>query len=159
MKNRIEFQSLQTQKRLQQDDLNYYEWSFLPSLSLYGGYSYNYESKGFPQLYSTNYPSSYVGLQLSIPIFEGGKRYQEIKQAQLELDLFDYDFISFKNSVNTEYAQAMANYKSDLNNYHVLNENLELAKDVYKPFSCGTRREQKRILRSFPPRQICGRPR
>ncbi len=130
--NRIEYQSLQTQKRLQEDNLDYYEWSFLPSLTLFGSYNYNYASRAYAQLYNTNYPSSVVGLQLSFPIFEGGKRYQQIKQAQLELDLFDYDFISLKNSVNTEYAEAMANYKSDLNNYHVLKENLELAKDVYE---------------------------
>jgi len=130
--NRIEYESLQTQKRLQADNLDYYEWSFLPSVSLFGGYDYNYYSSAYSQLYKTNYPSSFVGLQLSFPIFEGGKRYQEIKQAQLELDRFDYDFIALKNSVNTEYMNALANYKSDLNNYHVLKENLELAKDVYE---------------------------
>lgn len=130
--NRIEFQTLQTQKRLQEDDLDYYEWSFLPSVSFIGSYSLNYQSTGFAQLYNLNYPSSFLGFQLSFPIFEGGKRYQQIKQAQLELDRFDYDFIALKNSVNTEYAEAMANYKSDLNNYHVLKENLELAKDVYE---------------------------
>ena len=79
-----------------------------------------------------NYPSSFVNLQLSFPIFEGGKRYQEIKQAKLELERFDYNFISLKNSVNTEYTEALANYISDLNNYLVLKENLELAKDVYE---------------------------
>ena len=130
--NRIEYQSLQTQERLQEDNVDYYEWSFLPSLTFYGVYSYNYQNNGYPQLYNVNYPSSFVNLQLSFPIFEGGKRYQEIKQAKLELERFDYNFISLKNSVNTEYTEALANYKSDLNNYLVLKENLELAKDVYE---------------------------
>ena len=111
--NRIEYQSLETQKRLQEDNLDYYEWSFLPSLSLYGSYNFNYQSNKFTQLYNIDYPYSVVGLQLSFPIFEGGKRYQEIKGAQLEVERFDYDFISLKNSVNTEYTQALANYKSD----------------------------------------------
>jgi Outer membrane protein len=130
--NRIEYQLLQTQKRLQEADLDYYEWSFLPSLTLYGSYSLNYQNNGYPQLYSQNYPSSYVNLQLSFPIFQGGKRFQEIKQAQLELERFDYDVLSLKNSVNTEWTEALANYKSDLNNYYVLKENLELARDVYE---------------------------
>ena len=144
--NRIEFQSLQTQKRLQEDDLDYYEWSFLPSLTLFGSYSFNYQSNGYTQLYDLNYPSSFVGLQLSFPIFEGGKRYQEIKQAQLELERFDFDFISLKNSVNTEYSEAMANYKSDLNNYHILKENLELAKDVYETIQLQYRAGTKTYL-------------
>ena len=144
--NRIEFQSLETQKRLQEDNLDYYEWSFLPSLTLYGSYNFNYQSIGFAQLYNTNYPSSFIGLQLSFPIFEGGKRYQEIKEAQLEVERFDYDFISLKNSVNTEYMQALANYKSDLNNYHVLKENLELAKDVYETIQLQYRAGTKTYL-------------
>jgi outer membrane protein TolC len=83
---------------------------------------------------------------LSFPIFEGGKRYQEIKGAQLEVERFDYDFISLKNSVNTEYMQALANYKSDLNNYHVLKENLELAKDVYETIQLQYRAGTKTYL-------------
>ncbi|MGA9407240.1 MAG: TolC family protein [Bacteroidota bacterium] len=144
--NRIEYQALQTQKRLQEDNLDYYEWSFLPSLTFYGAYSLNYQNNGYPQLYSVNYPSSFVGLQLSIPIFEGGKRFQEIKEAQLELERFDYNFISLKNSVNTEFTQALANYKSDLNNYLVLKENLELAKDVYETIELQYRAGTKTYL-------------
>ena len=32
----------------------------------------------------------------------------------------------------TEYARAMASYKSNLNTYYVLKDNLELARDVYE---------------------------
>ena len=129
---RIEFQLLQTEKRLQEANLSYAEWSFLPSLTLSGNYTVSYMNGGYPDLYRQRYPSSFVNLQISLSIFEGGKRWQEIKQAQLELEQFDYDFISLKNSVNEEYVRALANYKSDLNNYRVLKENVELAKDVYE---------------------------
>ena len=129
---RIEYQILQTEKRLQEDNLDYYEWSFLPSLSAYGSYNLNYQNSQTTPLYHQNYPSSYVGLQLSFPLFQGGKRIQQIKQARLQLDRFDYDLLSLKNSINTQYTQAFANYKSSLNNYHVLTENLVLAQDVYQ---------------------------
>jgi outer membrane protein TolC len=85
----------------------------------------------FGKLYNTTYPTSYAGLTLSFPIFQGTKRTQQIKQAELELQRVDYDIIAFKNSVNTEYQQAMATYKSSLNNYNVLSENLGLAQDVF----------------------------
>lgn len=129
---RIEYQILQTEKRLQEDNLDYYEWSFLPSLSAYGSYNLNYQNSRTAPLYNQNYRSSYVGLQLSFPLFQGGKRIQEIKQARLELDRFEYDLLSLKNSINTEYTQAFANYKSSLNNYHILTENLDLARNVYQ---------------------------
>ncbi|MCX6120140.1 MAG: TolC family protein [Ignavibacteriales bacterium] len=130
--NRIEYQLLQTQMHLQKDNLNYYKWGFIPSLSLYGGYTINYQNSFIDPLFNQRYPYSFVGLQLSFPLFEGGKRIQQIKQARLQLDRFDYDVLSLENSINTQYALALANYKSNLNNYKVLTDNLQLAQDVYR---------------------------
>jgi outer membrane protein TolC len=129
--NRIEYQELLTQKRLQEADVAYTKWSFLPSLSAFANYTLNYQQTSVSRLYDQNYPSSFVGLQLSFPIFEGGKRLQKIRQAQLELQRIEDDFLLLQNSVNAEYAQATATYKSNLNTYAVLKENQELAKDVY----------------------------
>jgi outer membrane protein TolC len=129
--NRIEYKLLQTQKRLQEANLRYYEWSFIPSISAFGEYNLNFQSDIWSKLYNTNYPSSYIGIELSFPIFTGGKRIQEIDQAELELKRFEYNFASIKGKFNTEYAQALANYKSDLNSYGVQKSNLELAKEVY----------------------------
>ena len=128
---RIEYQLLLTQKRLQEADVAYTMWSFLPSLSAFANYSLNYQHDDISRLYNQNYPSSFVGLQLSFPIFEGGKRLQEIRQAKLELQRIDDDFLLLKNSIGAEYAQANANYKSNLNTYYILKDNLSLAKDVY----------------------------
>jgi outer membrane protein len=129
--SRIEYKLLQTQKRLQEDNLKYYRWSYIPSISAFGSYNLNFLNNEFGKLYNTTYPTSYAGLTLSFPIFQGTKRTQQIKQAELELQRVDYDIIAFKNSVNTEYQQAMATYKSSLNNYNVLSENLGLAEDVF----------------------------
>ena len=129
--NRIEYQLLQTQKRLQEADVAYTMWSFLPSVSAFANYSLNYQHDEISRLYNQNYPSSIVGLQISFPIFEGGKRLQEVRQAKLSLQRIDDDFLLLKNSIGAEYAQANANYKSSLNTYNILKENLELARDVY----------------------------
>jgi outer membrane protein TolC len=72
-----------------------------------------------------------VGLQLSLPIFQGSKRLHNIKQAELQLKRSDWDVEALKNQINTEYTQAMSAYKSNLNEYLVLKENMELAKEVY----------------------------
>jgi outer membrane protein len=129
--SRIEYQVLQTRKQLQGANLDYARWSFLPSLNAYGNYTLNFQSSEMSQLFNHNYPFSNIGLQLSFPIFESGKRIQEIKQAQLELQRVDFDVIALRNAINTQYTQALANYKSNLNNYMVLKENVELAKEVY----------------------------
>ena len=129
--NRIEYKLLQTQRRLQEANLHYYTWNFLPSLSAYGQYNLNYQNDQLSQLYNQNYPNAYVGLQLSFPIFQGGKRIQEVDQAKLEVEQIDYDQSALESSINTEYTRALGSYKSNLNNYQVQRDNLKLAKDVY----------------------------
>ena len=129
--NRIEYKLLETGKRLQEANLNYYKWSFIPSLSLFGVYNYNYLNDKFSKLYSQSYPSAYAGLQLTFPIFQGGKRIQEIEQAELEVDKYNYDLSSLESTLNTQYVQALSSYKSNLKNYNAQKENVDLAKEVY----------------------------
>src|ERR1035437_5243255 len=129
--NRIEYQLLESQILLQQANLSYNDFSFIPSLSAFANLNYFYQNDNLSRLYNTSYPNSNIGLQLSFPIFQGGKRIQEIEQASLELDRYNYDIILLKDSINTGYISAMGEYKSSLNNYNILKENLELAKDVY----------------------------
>lgn len=130
--NRIEYQLLQTQVRLEEDNLDYSLWSLLPSVSAYGGYTINYQNSLFGPLYNQNYPYSFVGLQVSFPIFQGGKRLQQVRQARLQLNRFDYDLVSLKNAIATQYTLAIANYRSSLNSHRVLTDNLDLAHDVYR---------------------------
>ena len=129
--NRIEFQLLKTEKSLQEANLDYYKWNFIPSLTAFGEYNFNFFNDKLSQLYKQDYPTSYVGLQLSFPIFEGGKRFHEIEQAKLELERYNYDFKSLRNSINTEYVRALSSYKSNLANFITQKKNLSLAKEVY----------------------------
>jgi outer membrane protein len=129
--NRIEIQQLETQKKLQQYNLQYYKWSFLPNVSAFANYNVNFLNNKFSKIYSQSYPNSYVGVLLSLPILQGGKRLQQIKQAQLQIKQVDNSILSFQNTVNTQYQQALATYKSNLYDYYSLKENLALANEVY----------------------------
>jgi len=128
---RVEFQLLQIQKRLAEAEVDYYRFAFLPSLSAFGGYGLNYQSADLRRLYNHNYPDSFIGLQLSLPIFEGGKRIQELKQAEWERNRLEFDITAFELAANREYVEAMATYTSNLNTYTILRQNLDLARDVY----------------------------
>jgi outer membrane protein TolC len=129
--NRIEIQQLETQKKLQEYNLQYYKWSFLPDVSAFGNYNLNYLNNQFSKLYGQSYPNSYAGISLSIPIFQGGKRLQQIKQAQYQIVQAGNDIRSYENTINTQYENALASYKSNLYNYLSLKENLSLASEVY----------------------------
>lgn len=129
--NRIEFQLLQTQKRLLEANLKYYRWGFLPSLSAFGEYNLNYLNNQFGKLYNNNFPNSYAGVSLSVPIFQGTKRVQQIRTAELQLSRLNYNFDALKDSISAEYAQAMASFKANLNNFYFQKENLSIAQEVY----------------------------
>jgi outer membrane protein len=128
---RIEYQQLMTQKRLQQAEVKYYKWAYIPSIYAGAGYNLNYLNPRFSNLYSNNLPNSYAGIYLSVPLFQGTKRTQDIRVAELQLTRLDWDVINLQNMISTQYAQALATYKSDLNNYYVQRDNLSLARDVF----------------------------
>ncbi len=129
--NRIEYQALQTQLKLQEANVKYNKWSYLPSLSANAAYNSNFLNNEFSKLYNQAYPNSYAGLTLSFPIFQGGKRKFNIKEAQWQLKRTDLELVSVKNSINAEYYAALANYKASLANYFALKENVLLAQEVY----------------------------
>jgi outer membrane protein len=129
--DRIEYQQLETEQRLLQSNLKYYKWSFLPTVSAYGNYNLGYLNNDFSQTYSQSYPNSDIGLSLSVPIFQGNKRIQEVREAELQLDRLNWDFTSLKDNINTEYQQALAVYKGNLADYLALKDNVQLANDVY----------------------------
>jgi len=85
----------------------------------------------FSKLYNQSYPNSNAGITLSIPIFQGGKRLQQIKQAQFQIVQATNDIRSYENTINTQYQNALSAYKSNLYNYFSLKENLSLASEVY----------------------------
>jgi outer membrane protein len=129
--NRIEYQQLITEKRLEEYNLKYYKWGFLPTVAAFGAYNLNYYSNQFSTLYQQNYPNSYAGLSVTIPLFTGTKRIQEVKIAELQIERLNYNFTSLKDSIHTQYVQALSAYKANLNNYYEQKENLDLAQQVY----------------------------
>jgi outer membrane protein TolC len=128
---RIEFQLLETQKKLQEANVRYNKWSYLPNVYASGAYNFNFQNDKFSKLYNTNYPNSFASLTLSLPIFQGGKRKYNIQQAEWELKSLDWQEINLRNTINSQYAQALAVYKSSLASYLALKENMDLAREVY----------------------------
>lgn len=128
---RIEYQQLMTQKRLQQADVQYNKWAYIPTVTAGAGYNFNYLNPEFSKLYTNNFPNSYAGVTVAFPIFQGTKRTQNIRIAELQMTRLDWDVINLQTSISTQYAEAMATYKGNLNNYFVLRDNLSLARDVF----------------------------
>jgi outer membrane protein TolC len=144
--NRIEYRLLQTSKALQNINVNYYRYGFLPSLSAVGSYNLAYFSHDFSDLYNKQFPTGYAGLTLNLPIFQGTRRLQNLSKAKLQVERADLDIVNSQNTINTEYVQALAGYKSNYASYQLIRQNVDLAKDVYKIVSLQYREGVKTYL-------------
>jgi len=129
--NRIEYRLLQTEKNLQQYNLKYYKWGYLPSAYVYGVYNFGYLNSDFGKLYERVFPNSNVGVQLNFPIFQGTKRTYQVRAARWQVERLDWDIAALESVIRTEYARALAIYKGNRANYDALKENVQLATEVY----------------------------
>jgi outer membrane protein len=128
----IDYKILYSQRELQDANVRYSSWAFLPSLNAFGAYNLNFQNNAFKDLYATKYPFSFVGTTLSIPVFQGGKRIAKLQEQKLVGKRLDESLTNLKNSLTTEYTRALATYKSNLKNYQTQKENVELAREVFE---------------------------
>ena len=130
-RGRIEYRQLETQKKLLQYNVKYNKWGYLPTITANGAYNLNYQSNQFSKIYTINFPNSFAAIAMGVPIFQGGKRKENVHIAELNLQRNELDIVNLKNRVNTGYAEALATYKTNLQIYLSLKENIMLAQEVY----------------------------
>ena len=129
---RIEYQQLQTEKELQRQLTGYYELSFLPSVSAFYNYNYEYQSNTTSQLFKNAYPFSFFGLSLSLPIFTGFSRIENIHRSELQEQNLDWAETNLRSQIYAEYTSALASYKSNLYNMSLMQDNKTRAANVYR---------------------------
>lgn len=129
--NRVEIRQLQTLKDIQKLNTQYQKWQFLPRLGAFANYGLNYRNNSFADLYGDNFPQSSIGLSLTFPIFQGGKRVQEIKRSELLESRIDMDIENLENQIGAQYSAAMANYRANINEWRNAKENVDLSEEVY----------------------------
>lgn len=129
--NRVEFKQLENLKEIQKLNTQYQKWNFLPTLGAYANYTMSHRNDSFSGLFKDNIPSSSVGLSLNLPIFTGTKRIQEIRKSELQEQRLQLDVQNLENQISTEYAAAMASYRSNMNEWRNAKENIELSEEVY----------------------------
>ncbi len=129
---RIEYQQLQTAKKLQHELTGYYGSSFLPTISAYYNYYFEYEGNTSAGIFNNSYPYNNIGLSLNIPIFTGFSRLESVHKARLQEELLTWAQMGLKSEIYTEYTTALANYKSDLYTLQLLADNVKRARNVYR---------------------------
>lgn len=131
LENRVEYRLLKTQQTLNEIQTSYEKWNYLPELSAFYRYNWNYFNNNFSDLYRAAFPVSSVGVNLAIPIFQGGKRIHRVKAAELQVDRGNIEIENLSNQIQTEYSKALADYNSSVYEWQLIRENMVMAEEVY----------------------------
>lgn len=129
--NRVEYRQLKNLQDIQKLNTQYQKWNYLPRLSAFANYGLNYRNNAFADLYGNNFPQSSVGLTLSIPIFQGTKRVQEIRKSELQETRLEMDLENLENQIGAQYSAAMASYRANTIEWRNAKDNMDLSEEVY----------------------------
>ena len=132
--NRTEIALLEKQGELLELNLKATKAQGYPTLGLNANYGYLGIGEKMPwfQSYPAAYWSDYasIGLNLSIPIFNGGVNRARIKQAKVDIERFNADVNDAKLGLNLEFENAKAQITNSLITLNTQKENVQLAKQV-----------------------------
>lgn len=131
-KNRVEYSLVETQLELNKLDLQRRKAAYLPSLSAIGNSSILNQNNKFSDLFKTNYPTTYVGLSLNVPIFSGFQRTNQVKQARIEVLKTRNDLENLKNGLNLQADAARISYYNGLQSLNNQKKNREVAQEVLR---------------------------
>lgn len=131
-RNRPEYALFETQKKLNELNLQRIRSQFLPSLAAFGNTSYNYQAERFRDLWDQKFPTTVVGLQLNVPIFSGFQRLNQVRQARIEVQKTENTLGTLKNAINLEQDVARTNYENGIQSLNNQRNNRALAQEVLR---------------------------
>jgi outer membrane protein TolC len=130
--NRIEYNLAETGIELKKLDLKRQKSQYLPTLKANATYTSSYQNNSFGNLYKMNFPSSYVGLTLNIPIFNGWQRLNQVRQSKIAVLKSQNDLENSKNGLKLEANRANVTYINGLQSLNNQKRNRELAEEVLR---------------------------
>ncbi len=131
--NRIEYQLLQNQEKLNRLELKRYRLNYLPSIAAYGSVSAAAQRSEF-DIFDTKkgwYPTGVIGATLNLPIFDGFQKHYKTQQAKLKIQKTQNSIKSFENAMELDVASASTNYQNAFSSLTSQKKNIELAQNVY----------------------------
>jgi len=130
--NRIEYNLAETGIELKKLDLKRQKSQYLPTLKANASYTSSYQNNSFGNLYKMDFPSSYVGLTLNIPIFNGWQRLNQVRQSKIAVLKSQNDLENSKNGLKLEANRANVTYINGLQSLNNQKRNRELAEEVLR---------------------------
>jgi outer membrane protein TolC len=107
------------------------KYASIPSLSLAFNFSYNAMTNDFDFSSYRWTPYSYVGLSLNIPIFAGGKRYQQVRQAKNQYQQVKLQTENTERQLKIAIRQSLTTMETNMKSYYSAQDAVAMAAKGY----------------------------
>jgi outer membrane protein TolC len=141
--DRKEFQAVSLGKKLNEYNIKRYQLSYLPTVSMSGSYTKNAQRNQFTFFKGGDwFTTSFIGVNISAPIFDGFARKARISKAKIDLQQTENQLQYIKLTIDAEVTQAKMNFATAINSLNYQKKNMQLAESVYaqtkKKYEIGT---------------------
>jgi outer membrane protein TolC len=131
--DRKEIQLLNVVKDLQGLDLKRNKLAYIPTVATFFSYSRNALGQKFNLLNFSDpwFKTSLWGINLNVPIFDGGQKAQRIKQANLNLQKTSNTIANVQRAIDLQVKASSILFKNSLSSLDMQDKNVVLAERVY----------------------------
>lgn len=130
---RVELDQLKTNMDLTRLDLKNNQIQYMPRLNAFVTYNRSGASLVLPELYSSDwFTAAFVGVNLTIPIFDGFSKAARIQQNRVQLRQLENQQNFLKQSFDVEVYQAKVSLQNSIASLQLQVENIELATEVFE---------------------------
>jgi outer membrane protein TolC len=141
--DRKEFQAVSLGKKLNEYNIKRYQLSYLPTVAMSGAYTKNAQRNQFNFFKGGDwFTTSFVGLNISAPIFDGFARKARITKAKIDLQQTENQLQNLRLTIDAEVTQAKMNFATAISTLNNQKKNMQLAESVYtqtkKKYEIGT---------------------
>ncbi len=131
-KDRRDYQLLEVNRLLNESAIKRYRKMYIPTVSLTANYAQNAYSPEFtPFKKDIWYPSSYVGLNINVPIFDGFYKDANIKKSTYEREQTENKMEALKINIDDDVKAAQLRYTAAMQTLDFQKKNMDLAEHVY----------------------------
>jgi outer membrane protein len=131
--NTTELSLVQAQRGIYETNLRQVNGGYFPSLTANFRYMYMFQQNEFRVFTGGNwFPSSYIGLTLNVPIFDGLSRYARSSQMKLQIKQSELDEQYLTESLRMQRANAQTQLSTNLASLESQRRNIELAEEVFR---------------------------
>ena len=141
--DRKEFQAVSLGKKLNEYNIKRYQLSYLPTIAMSGAYTKNAQRNQFDFFKGGDwFTTSFIGLNISAPIFDGFARKARISKAKIDLQQTENQLQNLRLTIDAEVTQAKMNFATAISTLNNQKKNMQLAESVYgqtkKKYEIGT---------------------